>query len=86
MYKPNARRSTTVTVSETRQAFAEIVNRVAYGQERVVVARHGRDLVAVVNMADLDRLLTTDAAAAPGQPAAQPNVRPRTARRTEPRP
>lgn len=42
-----------ITVSEARQDFAEVVNRVAYGMERVTVARRGRDLVAIVPMSDV---------------------------------
>ena len=38
----------TIPVSEFRASFAHIVNTVAYGQERVVVQRNGKELVAVV--------------------------------------
>jgi prevent-host-death family protein len=43
----------TITVSEARQDFADVVNRVAYGKERVTVVRRGRDLVAIVPMSDV---------------------------------
>lgn len=42
-----------ITVTEARQDFAEIVNRVAYGHERVTVVRRGRDLVAIVPISDV---------------------------------
>jgi len=42
-----------ITVSEARQGFAEVINRVAYGKERVTVVRRGRDLVAIVPMSDV---------------------------------
>lgn len=42
-----------ITVSEARQDFAEVINRVAYGKERVTVVRRGRDLVAIVPMSDV---------------------------------
>ncbi len=42
-----------ITVSEARQDFADVVNRVAYGKERVTVVRRGRDLVAIVPMSDV---------------------------------
>lgn len=42
-----------ITVTEARQDFAEIVNRVAYGNERVTVVRRGRDLVAIVPLSDV---------------------------------
>jgi prevent-host-death family protein len=44
------------SVSEARQSLSDIVNTVAYGNRRVVLARHGRDLVAIVPIADLRRL------------------------------
>jgi prevent-host-death family protein len=42
-----------MTVSEARQDFADLVNRVAYGKERVTVVRRGRDVVAIVPMSDV---------------------------------
>ena len=42
-----------ISVSEARQDFAEVVYRVAYGNERVTVVRRGRDLVAIVPMSDI---------------------------------
>lgn len=45
--------ASSITVSEARQDFAEVVNRVAYGKERVTVVRRGRDLVAIVPMSDV---------------------------------
>ena len=44
----------TITTSEARQTFSEIVNKVAYGKERVVVERRGKKLVAVVPVEDLE--------------------------------
>ncbi|MGD8278400.1 MAG: type II toxin-antitoxin system Phd/YefM family antitoxin [Gemmatimonadota bacterium] len=45
-----------VTTAEARKQLAELVNRVAYGKERVVLTRHGREVAAVVPLEDL-RLL-----------------------------
>ena len=42
-----------ITASEARQAFADIMNKVAFGKERVVVERRGKKLVAVVPVEDL---------------------------------
>ena len=39
-----------VTVSEARERFADLVNRVAYRQERVLVTRHGRPIAAIIPM------------------------------------
>jgi prevent-host-death family protein len=47
---------TTVTTAEVRENLSEILNRAAYGQERIVVTRHGKALVAVVPIADLEEL------------------------------
>lgn len=45
-----------VTTSEARGELSEILNRVAYGRERVVIRRRGRDLAAVISVEDLRRL------------------------------
>jgi prevent-host-death family protein len=48
-----------VTTADVRKNMAELVNRAAYGGERFVVTRHGKELVAIVPLADvtlLDRL------------------------------
>lgn len=42
--------------SKARQGFADTINRAAYGKERVVVRRRGKEIVAVVPIDDL-RLL-----------------------------
>ena len=49
-----------VPVTQARAEFAELVNRVVYGTERVVVTRHGRPIVALVSAADLARLEQLD--------------------------
>jgi prevent-host-death family protein len=49
-----------IPVTQARADFAELVNRVVYGNERIVVTRHGRPLVALVSAADLDRLNELD--------------------------
>ena len=45
-----------ITASEAREEFAEVINRVAYGGERVVIRRREKELAAVIPMEDL-RLL-----------------------------
>lgn len=45
-----------IPVTQARAEFAELINRVVYGGERVVVTRHGKPLVALVSAADLERL------------------------------
>lgn len=45
-----------VPTAEARKNLAEILNRVAYGKERVVVTRHGKELAAIVPVEELDLL------------------------------
>ncbi|HEU0138155.1 MAG TPA: type II toxin-antitoxin system prevent-host-death family antitoxin [Bryobacteraceae bacterium] len=47
---------TRLNVSKAREEFSEVVNRAAYGKERTVVSRRGKDLAAVIPIDDL-RLL-----------------------------
>jgi prevent-host-death family protein len=45
-----------VSVSEAREGFADLVNRVAYARERVRVVRRGRELAAIVPLEDVELL------------------------------
>lgn len=45
-----------IPVTQARAELAELVNRVAYSGERVVLTRHGRPLAALVSAADLELL------------------------------
>lgn len=45
-----------VPTAEARRNLAELLNRVAYGRERVVVTRHGKEIAALVPVEDLDLL------------------------------
>ena len=50
---------TAVSVADARSDLADLLNRVAYGKERLVITRHGRELAALVPIEDLqlvDRL------------------------------
>jgi prevent-host-death family protein len=49
-----------VPVTQARSEFADLVNRVVYGGERVVITRHGKAIVALVSAADLARLESAD--------------------------
>ncbi|GGZ86962.1 type II toxin-antitoxin system Phd/YefM family antitoxin [Streptomyces echinoruber] len=51
-----------IPVTQARAELADLINRVVYGGERVVVTRHGRPLVALVSAADLERLEEAEAA------------------------
>ncbi|MGD0771914.1 MAG: type II toxin-antitoxin system prevent-host-death family antitoxin [Candidatus Solibacter sp.] len=47
---------TRLSVSKAREEFPDVVNRAAYGKERTIVSRRGKDLAAVIPIEDL-RLL-----------------------------
>lgn len=49
-----------VPFTEARARLADLVGRVAYGGERVVLTRHGRPAAALVPVADLQRLEALD--------------------------
>lgn len=42
-----------LTVEEVRREFADALNRVAYGGERIILVRRGRDLAALVPVEDV---------------------------------
>ncbi|WP_330461218.1 type II toxin-antitoxin system Phd/YefM family antitoxin [Streptomyces sp. NBC_00820] len=48
-----------IPVTQARSELAELINRVVYGGEHVVLTRHGKPLVALVSAADLERLEST---------------------------
>ena len=45
-----------VSTSDAREELAELVNRVAYAQEPVILTRHGKDMAALVPMGVYARL------------------------------
>ncbi|MDX2681514.1 type II toxin-antitoxin system Phd/YefM family antitoxin [Streptomyces sp. NY05-11A] len=58
-----------IPVTQARAELADLINRVVYGGERVVVTRHGKPLVALVSAADLERLDELD------RPVEEPVIR-----------
>jgi prevent-host-death family protein len=46
----------TLTTGEARERFAELVNRAAFGKERILLTRRGKPLAVVVPVADLEHL------------------------------
>ena len=44
---------TTLSTAEARDRFSDLINRAAYGKERVVLTRRGKEIVAVVPLEDL---------------------------------
>ncbi len=45
-----------MSAADARDHLAEVINRVAYGDERIVLTRHGKALVAMVPIEDLEAL------------------------------
>jgi prevent-host-death family protein len=45
-----------LSVSKAQEEFPEVVNRAAYGKERTIVSRRGKDLAAVIPIEDLHLL------------------------------
>lgn len=41
---------------EARENFAELINRAAYGKDRIVLTRRGKPLAAVVSIADFEKI------------------------------
>jgi prevent-host-death family protein len=51
---------TEIPASEVREQISEVISRVAYGRERVVVSRNGKAQAAIIPITDLDRLEELD--------------------------
>lgn len=45
-----------ITSSEARKKFSDIINRTAFGKERMVITRRGKDLAAIIPLEDLELL------------------------------
>jgi prevent-host-death family protein len=46
----------TFTTVEARKQIGEVINRAAYGKERVILTRRGKPVVAVVPIEDMETL------------------------------
>src|SRR6185369_10176074 len=53
----------TLTVAEAKNRFSDVLRRAEYGGERVIVARHGKPVAAIVSTDDLRRLEAAEQAA-----------------------
>ncbi len=47
---------TTITTADARKNFADIVNRVAYGNEPIVLTRRGQKIAALISIDELELL------------------------------
>jgi prevent-host-death family protein len=70
-----------MNVTDARDNFSDVINRVAYGRERVCLSRGGKDVACVVSMEEVqilelleDRLDLHDALAALAEDANAPAV------------
>lgn len=51
-----------IAVTKARKIFAELLNRVVYGGEEIVLTRHGKTVAALVSAEDLELLRQVRAA------------------------
>jgi prevent-host-death family protein len=47
---------TIMSINQMKNALSEVLNRVAYGRERIIVASRGKPKVAVISIEDLELL------------------------------
>lgn len=45
-----------ISTADARDQFSEVINRAAYGKERIILTRRGKALVAVVPIEDVELL------------------------------
>ena len=56
LYKKEAAMHDTVSTAEARKRLAEIVNKVAYGKQPVILTRRGENIAALISMEELELL------------------------------
>lgn len=49
-----------ISTVQAREQFSDVINRAAYGKERIVLTRRGKDLVALVPIEDVRTLEALD--------------------------
>ena len=49
-----------IPIAEARDRLAELVNRAAFGKERIVLSRRGREIAAIVPLEDVELLARLD--------------------------
>jgi antitoxin Phd len=47
---------TTISTADARKKFADIVNKVAYGKESIVLTRRGQEIAALISIEELELL------------------------------
>ena len=48
--------STTVSTAEARKNFSDLINKVAYGNESIILTRRGKKVAAIISTDDLELL------------------------------
>ena len=48
--------ATTISTADARKNFADIVNKVAYGKEPIILTRRGQEVAALVSIDELELL------------------------------
>ena len=46
--------TTSISTADARKKFADIVNKVAYGKESIVLTRRGQEIAALVSIEELE--------------------------------
>ncbi len=49
--------STAVSIDELRSNLADIVNRVTYAKDRVIVKKHNRDVALIISLDEYEKLM-----------------------------
>lgn len=70
----------TVTTGEARQQLADLINRAAFGGERVILTRRGKRVAALISIEDLELIEALDF---DDDPSDEPNAEGRTYLRAE---
>jgi prevent-host-death family protein len=70
-----------IEATRAREEFSDTLNEVAFGHDRIVLSRHGKDIAALVPLIDLDlierceKLLKTGKAVLPRRRRRTPKAR-----------
>ena len=46
----------TISVLDARKSFSDLLNKTAYGKDRIRISRHGKPIAALVSIRDLELL------------------------------
>jgi prevent-host-death family protein len=52
----SSQRLASIASTDAREHLADLVNAVAFGGQRIILQRHGRNVAAIVSIEDLKRL------------------------------